>query len=76
MAEVVFILERKKCPLVCDIMWIQWELVVLTEMPLNYVPLNNSSSEDLQCNEIEDFLDLSMNQLNSIKTEYVENPVV
>lgn len=67
--------ERKKYPLVCDLTWIQQELVVLTEMPWNHVPLNNSSSEALQCNKIEDFLDLSMNQLNSIKTEHVENPV-
>lgn len=40
------------------------------------VPLNNSSSEALPCNKIEDFPDLSMNQLRSIKTEHVENPVI
>lgn len=75
MAEALFIFERKKYPLVCDIMWIQWELVVLSKMPWNHVPLN-ASSEALQCNKIEDFLDLPMNQLNSIKTEHVANTVV
>lgn len=39
------------------------------------VPWNNSSSEALQCNKIEDFPDLPMNQLSSIKIECVENPV-